>query len=242
MPDTPPVSDPLGRFRTQADQEGRLRRIQTGLSLFLVVEVVGFLLFNLNQAKANFQSEHFEAPLQEQVAVLTPILQKSAMRVTERVRPTVEAEAISTWQDIQPQLIKNVATEAEALVHTLETDGIELVRDSLEDIVDDEARRLVDTYPFFAADEDRAIFENELREMLADETFARLEVASEGFIAADGGAGELLEKFQTDRFAHLSHEDLMRHYVHLWLQVADYHVTGIHPTERDAEATEGGDS
>ncbi|MCZ7643859.1 MAG: hypothetical protein M5U26_01020 [Planctomycetota bacterium] len=201
-----------------------LGRVRLWLTVALTAIVVLFLFSLFAKASSMYKARNFEEPLREESERLQPIVQNAMRNYVEKVGPQIGKLAQERFQQIRPQLEKDMREEWELFAQSVSTRTDREIREMLFRIQDRQMAIFVEHFPSLKTTEAQEAFKNRLEESLRrnmDEILVHFETR---YVRELQGLEGTIHKFRPNRFERLSQDDLSRYFIHLWLNLLDLHL------------------
>ena len=215
----------LGQFRSASRSKLRkLTHVTRGLSVLLVLVLVGFLAALYGQVTTMYAPENFEGPLQQEAQNLMPKIEPELQRLWDETAPVFADLAIGQFEEALPLVREASQREFDTLLTNVSGNAQEQVREALTRVSNAHHAKMKAHFPTLSTTrgaEDSVMQWMETIESDLGQILAHLEMRYSEDL---GELQATLDKFRPNEFEEMTEDELIRQFVHLWLMKADMMV------------------
>jgi hypothetical protein len=207
-------------------EQKRLRSFTRLASLCLVVVLVGSIWSIVALAADQWAPEKFGPPLEVEAQEITPVAERHARQLVERVVPEYERAARQKLEETLPELRESLALEWKLMGSNLASTTEPAVTEALERLQTRQWERMSSHFPILATVEGRQAFADAWSTQVMADQAELLKEIDLRFAPHVESLHERMKKFRPNRFDDWHQDDLSRYFVHLWLQLLDRKILG----------------
>lgn len=199
----------------------KMMQVSRGLTVVLVLVLIGFIGAVYNKATAMYAPENFEGPLQEEAARLVPRLEPELRQLVNETVPVYGELAMEKLELALPAVEKAALHELEILRANVLEHGSQRLDAAMDRIAHELGARLESQLPQLSdADATDRLGLRWMEEVEGD-LEAVLLYFNDLYTKDLGQLQATLEQFENEDYESMSRDELTREFIHLWLMKMD---------------------
>ncbi len=224
------VSD-LDRLMRDAEATSqRLRRVQIGSTLALVIVFAVSLMAIYGKGRSMYTAENFKASLEPQLKILEPQLEDALRSVVSTVGPHYARLGQERLEIVLPKVATALEADLLGLSTGLAQDAEMRVAAALANVEQTQLEKLHSLYPDLDAARFAEMRNDWAREIQGDTELVLADF--QGRVLTDfANLSNTIESFGPNRFDDFEKDELVRYYAHLWLTLIDAEVMSAEKSE-----------
>jgi hypothetical protein len=214
-------------YEAHRESQKKYRSTERLLGGTIAAVLVSFIFLTYWTVSSRYTLERLAPHLTAELSSLAPEIGDTLVTVAEEVMPVYAELAIPKLEDALPDVEAAFVRELNTIWLNAED---QLRRDfdaALERSTVKLQKRLAKDHPELLTPEGAQVLETELNKLLEEDTSELVAVFVDRYAQDLDKLYNTLEGFRPNRFERLEQEELVMHYIHLWLTLLDYELMGI---------------